>query len=105
MKYSMKTFLTVIFLALFISFKVTANPLANSSFPSVDGVVHSVVEDSAGGWFIGGEFSAVAGVSTKNIARINSNYTLDETWSPSINGSIQFMILSKDVLYVAGKFQ
>ncbi len=104
MTYSMKTFLAVIFLALFISLKAIANPLANSSFPSVDGVVHSVVEDSAGGWFIGGEFSAVAGVSTKNIARINSNYTLDDTWNPSINGSIQFMILSKDVLYVAGKF-
>ena len=104
MKYSMKTFLAVIFLTLFVSLKATANPLANPSFPNVDGVIHSVVEDSSGGWFIGGEFSAVAGVSAKSIARINSDYTLDVTWNPSINGSILFMLLSQDTLYVAGEF-
>ncbi len=104
MKYSIKIFLIVISLAFIVSYKVTANPLVNSSFPSIDGVVHSVVKDSVGGWFIAGEFSAVDGVSANNIARIKSDYALDTTWNPSINGPILFMILSKDTLYIAGEF-
>ncbi len=104
MKYLIKTFSSVIFLSFFISLKVIANPLANSSFPSVDGVVHSVIEDSTGGWFIGGEFSAVGGVSANNIARIKPNYDLDTAWDPSINGPVLFMVLLKDTIYVAGDF-
>ncbi len=106
MKHQKKSFLAVIFIAFFISLKATANPLFNPLFPSIDGVVHSVVEDSAGGWFIGGEFSAVGGVSTniKNIARIKPNYDLDTSWNANSNGPITFMVLLKDTLYVAGSF-
>ncbi|MDF1629361.1 MAG: hypothetical protein P1U78_06130 [Alcanivoracaceae bacterium] len=54
-------------------------------FPDVNGVVHAVAEDGVGGWYIGGQFSAVNGEPRKNLARIDSAGNLLD-WTGSVDG-------------------
>src|SRR5437879_673224 len=44
--------------------------------PSVTGIVLAVVPDGSGGWYIGGDFRAVGGVSRQNLAHVLSNNTV-----------------------------
>ena len=43
-----------------------------TAWPEVDGPVHAVVADGAGGWFIGGEFAHVAGQPRAGLAHVGS---------------------------------
>src|SRR6185503_20568494 len=40
-----------------------ATGLPSGNFPRVTGTVHAVVPDGSGGWYIGGDFTAVGGIS------------------------------------------
>src|SRR5688572_3472744 len=52
------------------------------SFPKVDGIVHAVASDGAGGWYIGGAFTAVGGLPRVNLAHVASNLSVT-AWSPN----------------------
>ena len=56
----------------------SALPLA-TFYPRVNGQLNSVIADGSGGWYIGGSFSNVGGVTRNNIAHISSDYTVDST--------------------------
>ena len=73
------------------------------SFAKPNGSVLAVVPDGNGGWFIGGEFTAVGGEDRKHLARINGNGTL-HPWSPSANDLVRVLSLMGDVLYAGGDF-
>lgn len=73
-----------------------------------NGKVTNVIPDQAGGWYIAGDFTSVAGVARNRVARVNSSGVLDFTFNPSIqlNNSIKAIeydpVLSR--LYLAGSF-
>ena len=85
----------------------TGKPI--SSFPKVDGTVYDILEDNNGGWYIGGVFTHVGSYERENIARINSDMTVDESWNPGTyapwtSGAVRSMILHNDILYIGGSF-
>jgi hypothetical protein len=64
--------------------------------------VEVAIPDGNGGWYIGGNFTQVAGVTRNRIAHINPDGTLDMTWNPNANNGIRVLVLSGSDLYVGG---
>jgi hypothetical protein len=76
-----------------------------SKMPAVGGTVNAVVEDGAGGWFIGGSFSSVGGFPRSNLARIWSNGMLDPYFNARTNGPVYDLSLyGTSWLYIGGDF-
>lgn len=71
----------------------------------VAGAVYTVVPDGSGGWYIGGDFSAVGGVTRNNIAHLLDNKTLDLSWNPNASQSVNTILLYNGIVYVGGGFQ
>ncbi|TAE11867.1 MAG: choice-of-anchor D domain-containing protein [Bacteroidetes bacterium] len=75
-----------------------------TGFPKVEGGIFVSIPDGSGGWYIGGSFTKVAGVTRNRIAHINSDKSLDMTWNPDANSNIYSVALSGTDLYVGGLF-
>ncbi|MFH1099227.1 MAG: Calx-beta domain-containing protein [Candidatus Uhrbacteria bacterium] len=73
-------------------------------FPVVNDTVRSVVTDGSGGWFIGGDFTAVGGVARGHLAHIKSDGTVDSNWRVDVDGSVYALARNGLVLYVGGEF-
>ena len=80
---------------------ITAAPIY--PFPKVAGQVRTVASDGAGGWFIGGEFTAVGGQPRQNLAHILVDGTVS-AWNPGADRSVADIELSGSTLYVGGSF-
>ncbi len=67
--------------------------------PSVSGGlgrVHATAVQADGKIIIAGDFTTVLGVARNNIARINTNRTLDTTFRPDPNGSVWALAVQND---------
>jgi WD40 repeat protein len=79
------------------------------AFPFVDGEVFAVVSDGAGGWFIGGQFTAVGGQPRYRLAHIRSDMTVGD-FNPLVGeagpaaGFVRSLVLAGDTLYFGGRF-
>jgi hypothetical protein len=80
----------------------TAAP--DQQFPPIEGAVHAAVPDGAGGWYIGGHFTAVAGVYRQNLAHILSTGALDSNWNPSANDTVFALAKYGDSVVAGGSF-
>jgi hypothetical protein len=81
---------------------VSGSPVV--SFPRVTGYVYAAVGDGKGGWFIGGDFTAVGGLPRSSLAHILSDGSV-APWAPSQSDHAIFgLALSSGTLYVAGAF-
>ncbi len=66
--------------------------------------IYCVLAIPGGGWYIGGNFSAVDGVARTHLARINADGTL-HSFNPVLNGPVNSMVLDQsNNLYIAGLF-
>jgi hypothetical protein len=74
-----------------------------SGFPVVGGPVYAAVPDGSGGWFVGGDFSAVGDSARSNLAHIRSDNSI-ATWSAGTDGPVRALALSGSTLYVGGEF-
>ena len=75
--------------------------------PQANGAILSVIQDGAGGWFIGGQFSSVGGVPLTNIAHLFADLKVDPNWRPNPSGPtnrVFAMLLGSNAVYVAGVF-
>ena len=81
----------------------TSTGQPNASFPVVNGGISAVAPDGAGGWYIGGAFSKVGGLSRSNIAQINSDGSVS-SWNPSANSNVFTLAVSGSTVYVGGNF-
>ena len=80
---------------------------ASTAFPLVNGPVYVALSDGANGWYIGGAFSDVGGVTRNNIAHIEksgASYIVEAAWDPDADGAVNTMVLSGGTLYVGGAF-
>jgi hypothetical protein len=77
--------------------------LVNQNFPSINGEVWSAIPDGKGGWYIGGNFTNVGGVTRNNAARIDGNGNL-LSWNPNTNGHVLAMQLYQNKVYLGGSF-
>jgi putative pyrroloquinoline-quinone binding quinoprotein/dockerin type I repeat protein len=84
----------------------SASAHANPSSPRLTGqAVWTVVADGTGGWYLGGNFTAVGCVARTNLAHILSDGTLDLTWNPPIpNNTVSALVVSGNTVYVGGSF-
>jgi uncharacterized repeat protein (TIGR01451 family) len=80
--------------------------LTNHRSLNIRGQVMSAVSDGAGGWYIGGNFTQVQGVTRKGIAHILPDNTLDAAWNPDITfqnvTSIWELLYWNHTLYLCG---
>ncbi|QYM79662.1 putative Ig domain-containing protein [Horticoccus luteus] len=59
-----------------------------------------------GQWMIGGDFVQVGAASRPGVARLNADFTLDQTFTPIVvNGAVQAIVAAADgTVYVGGEF-
>ena len=71
---------------------------AGLSFDHISGEINAVAIQPDGKLIVGGEFSQITVSSRGRIARLNSNFTLDITFSPSngANGQVRDLALQSD---------
>jgi putative pyrroloquinoline-quinone binding quinoprotein/beta-propeller uncharacterized protein DUF5122 len=75
-----------------------------SPFPKVTGYVYTAVPDGFGGWFVGGDFTAVGGQPRSSLAHILRDGSVAQ-WAPSQSSHyILSLALSAGTLYVGGSF-
>jgi len=72
--------------------------------PIIEGEVKAAVPDGQGGWFLGGNFTKVAGVSCLNLVHILPNKTVDPMFLPNPNSHVNALLIDEGFLYVAGDF-
>ncbi|MEI6231199.1 MAG: hypothetical protein WCP81_10735, partial [Actinomycetes bacterium] len=74
------------------------------SMPAVaGGDVRASAADGNGGWYIGGSFTSVGGVTRNGLAHILPNGSVD-AWNPNPNGTVYAMLISGTSMYVGGAF-
>jgi len=72
--------------------------------PRVNGTVYCVISDGVGGWYLGGNFTQVGSYTRLNIAHINPDKTVDQSFNPTANDIVETMYLAGNTLFVGGKF-
>jgi hypothetical protein len=77
---------------------------ALDSFPKFNGIVYSVCRDGNHGWFVGGQFSAVAGIPRNNIVHLRANGQVDMNWDAGTDDYVQALTLDGQTLYMGGNF-
>ena len=81
----------------------TTDGAVDHNFPPVTGKVWAIQSDGAGGWFIGGTFTAVGGLARTNLAQIDSSGAVT-AWAPAANSTVYALALSGTTLYAGGGF-
>ena len=74
------------------------------AYPEVaGGYVNAVLPDGAGGWYIGGTFTRVGGVTRNRLAHILADNSVS-AWDPDANSSVSALVVSGGTLYAGGDF-
>ncbi len=68
----------------------------------VNGQVLAAVGDGSGGWFLGGGFTSVRGVTRNNLAHVDASGNLT-SWNPGANGVVRSLAYDGAV-FVGGEF-
>jgi len=82
----------------------TSTAQFDRALPRVDGRIFAVTPDGIGGWYIGGDFSSVGGVTRNNLAHIQADKTLDMNWNPNAHGTASKLAVSGSIVYAGGGF-
>ena len=82
----------------------TSTGKAVSEFPKVNSTIWACVSDGSGGWYIGGEFTEVGGLTRNRIAHILSDFSVDDSWNPNADNSIYCLAVSGSTVYAGGNF-
>src|ERR1035437_1739782 len=74
-------------------------------FPDImGGTVNTVISDGAGGYYIGGMFTSIAGQIRNRMAHIYSNGSLDPVFNPNANSNVWSLYFNGTSLYAGGSF-
>jgi hypothetical protein len=92
------------------AFDLTTLQMLN--LPAVKGEVSVCVGDGNGGWYIGGSFTQVGGVTRNGLAHILPDKTLDQNWNPNMNMQefcngctwINQIVINGTDMFVTGNF-
>ncbi|APV50548.1 hypothetical protein BWI17_13110 [Betaproteobacteria bacterium GR16-43] len=68
------------------------------------GDVNAIVVQPDGKVVVGGSFTRVAGVDRRNLARLNTDGTVDLTWDPSPDGVVRALSIDGTQIVVGGNF-
>ncbi|QQR85982.1 MAG: T9SS type A sorting domain-containing protein [Flavobacteriales bacterium] len=76
---------------------------ADANYVNPGSPVYTSTPDGSGGWFIGGTFTQVNGVTRVGVARINADGTLNP-WTATSNGNVLALHFDGSTLYMGGSF-
>ncbi|HEY3243908.1 MAG TPA: hypothetical protein VGM03_11205, partial [Phycisphaerae bacterium] len=84
----------------------------DSALPEISGNVYAIVPDGAGGWYVGGEFTAIGNVPRTGLAHISPDRTLDVAWNPVLSigtpgisaAPVYALALDGTNVYAGGRF-
>ncbi|MBI3414120.1 MAG: hypothetical protein HY043_02180 [Verrucomicrobia bacterium] len=81
---------------------------AATNYPRITGTVRAAVSDGSGGWFVGGQITAVNDQAVANLAHLRADNTLDTNWVPPVTGvaeaSVRALALNGTTLFIGGIF-
>jgi hypothetical protein len=70
----------------------------------IDGEVSDVVDDGAGGWFVGGDFDSAGGLDQANLVHVLASGLVDPSFVPRVNGYVAALVRRGTTLFVGGDF-
>ncbi|MBP7777923.1 MAG: fibronectin type III domain-containing protein [Acidobacteria bacterium] len=82
----------------------TTGAVTGPGFPAIDGPVSVIEPDGAGGYFVGGEFTALAGVAQAYLAHLLADGTFDPVFRPVVDGPVVHLARIGGSLFLAGSF-
>ena len=68
------------------------------------GGVEVATPDGAGGYYIGGDFMKVGGLTRHHLAHILASGAVDRTFNPDANGTVYALAVSGSTVYAGGSF-
>ncbi len=75
-------------------------------FPVAEGgKVRAIVGDGKGGWFVGGDFTRIGGVSCPDLAHVTASRAVDRRFCPRPNDTVDSLAVDGSTLYVGGFFR
>lgn len=74
------------------------------AFPVFTGVVHRIVPDGLGGYFVAGDFTSAGGQPFARFARVRPDRTIDPNYRLAANGSIRLVAIAHGRIYIGGDF-
>ncbi|MGA7161809.1 MAG: T9SS type A sorting domain-containing protein [Bacteroidota bacterium] len=78
----------------------------NTNFPAASGGdVYAVAPDNSGGWYLGGAFTHVGGISRKNFAHVNPDMSVDTNWTLYPDDAVYAILVSGSTVYLGGAFK
>ena len=72
-------------------------------WPRVVGSVTCAAADGAGGWYVGGDFHSVGGLTRQGLAHIRADKSVDG-WDPAQSGVVNCIVVRGSTVYVGGLF-
>ena len=85
------------------SAQISPATLPNVRFATSGTVLALALQDD-GKVIIGGYFLSVNGLARTNIARLNADGSVDETWNPGANDAVRQIVMSGPDVFVLGDF-
>jgi hypothetical protein len=73
------------------------------SFARVNGTVYVCTADGSGGWFVGGDFTAVGGFARSHVAHLRQDGSVSP-WVVDADGVVRALALDGQTLYMGGDF-
>ncbi len=70
----------------------------------VPGFVYALAQQADGKIILGGDFWFAGGLPRKNLARMNADGTLDNTWIPGADGQINALAITASNVFIGGNF-
>ena len=86
-----------------VPFDVTSGT-AVSTYPRANGTISAAISDGNGGWYIGGNFTNVGGLTRNRLAHILANGSVDLSWNPNADNGVRALALNGSIVYAGGGF-
>lgn len=80
---------------------ISGSDVPDFNHPMLSGQILASIPDGSGGWYLGGQITAG---SFQNLVHILPNQTLDPTFAPNPNSTINCLYLDGTTLYAGGSF-
>jgi hypothetical protein len=85
--------------------RLGADGRSTGAFPRVtDGSVDALLDDGAGGWYVGGSFETIGGADVPRLAHVLADGSVDPSFRPGPDGPVRALALAGGVLYAGGDF-
>lgn len=74
------------------------------TFPDANSTIEAIEPDGNGGYYVGGSFSQLNGVSHSRLRHILADGTIDADFLPTVNSTVHSITLDGNDLYIGGYF-